>query len=117
MYRLNIIAAGDTVTVEMHQQPNDRSCANDAIGVSLHRKLVTADGLNDQQGNHYGPINIYLAQVPDATTANGYDNGWFKINEMGLPSDNPDYWATEVLNVRESAFYCAIRSSYSRYYA
>ena len=35
--------AGDQVTVEMHQQPGDRSCANEAIG-----------------GDHYGPINVSL---------------------------------------------------------
>ncbi|TFY83255.1 hypothetical protein EWM64_g754 [Hericium alpestre] len=75
------IQPGDSVTVEMHQQPGDRSCANEAIG-----------------GDHYGPINIYMAKVSDATTAVGSDASWFKINEMGLPSDNPDYWATEVLN-------------------
>jgi len=72
---------GDTVTVEMHQQPGDRSCSNEAIG-----------------GDHYGPINIYLAKVSDATTAVGSSAGWFKISEMGLPSSSPDYWATEVLN-------------------
>ena len=36
-------AAGDEVTVEMHQQPNDRSCANEAIG-----------------GDHYGPVQVGL---------------------------------------------------------
>jgi len=72
---------GDSVTVEMHQQPNDRSCANEAIG-----------------GDHYGPINIYLAKVADATTAVGSSANWFKIDEMGMPSSSPDYWATEVLN-------------------
>ncbi|TFY55149.1 hypothetical protein EVG20_g9428 [Dentipellis fragilis] len=75
------VSPGDSVTVEMHQQPNDRSCANEAIG-----------------GDHYGPINIYMAKVDDATTAVGADASWFKINEMGMPSDAPDYWATEVLN-------------------
>jgi hypothetical protein len=39
-------SAGDTVTVEMHQQPADRSCANEAIG-----------------GDHYGPINVSLFPV------------------------------------------------------
>lgn len=38
------VTAGDTVTVEMHQQPDDRSCANEAIG-----------------GNHYGPVIVYMA--------------------------------------------------------
>ncbi|KZT43360.1 hypothetical protein SISSUDRAFT_1057764 [Sistotremastrum suecicum HHB10207 ss-3] len=73
--------AGDSVTVEMHQQPGDRSCADEAIG-----------------GDHWGPINIYLAKVSDATSAVGSSAAWFKISEMGLPSSNPDYWATEVLN-------------------
>ncbi len=41
-----------------------------------------------------------MAKVDDATTAVGADASWFKINEMGMPSDAPDYWATEVLNVR-----------------
>ncbi|KAJ3868267.1 glycosyl hydrolase family 61-domain-containing protein [Lentinula novae-zelandiae] len=75
------VMPGDQVTVEMHQQPADRSCATQAIG-----------------GDHYGPINIYLAPVDDATTADGPSASWFKISEIGLPSDNPDYWGTEVLN-------------------
>ncbi|EGO29817.1 glycoside hydrolase family 61 protein, partial [Serpula lacrymans var. lacrymans S7.9] len=72
---------GDAVTVEMHQQPGDRSCSTQAIG-----------------GNHYGPINIYMAKVSDATTAVGSSAAWFKVSEIGLPSDDPDYWGTEVLN-------------------
>ncbi|RPD54907.1 glycoside hydrolase family 61 protein [Lentinus tigrinus ALCF2SS1-7] len=75
------VMPGDEVTVEMHQQPGDRSCANEAIG-----------------GAHYGPINVYMAKVSDATTAVGSSAAWFKVSEMGLPSSNPDYWATEVLN-------------------
>lgn len=35
-----------------------------------------------------------MAPVSDATTAVGADASWFKVNEMGLVSDNPDYWAT-----------------------
>ena len=65
----------------MHQQPGDRSCANEAIG-----------------GDHWGPIMAYMAKVDDATTAVGSSASWFKISEMGLPSNNPEYWATEVLN-------------------
>ncbi|EIN08692.1 hypothetical protein PUNSTDRAFT_154784 [Punctularia strigosozonata HHB-11173 SS5] len=75
------VMPGDQVTVEMHQQPGDRSCANEAIG-----------------GDHFGPMQVYLAKVDDATTAVGSDANWFKIDEMGMPSDSPDYWATEVLN-------------------
>ncbi|KAI0090414.1 glycosyl hydrolase family 61-domain-containing protein [Irpex rosettiformis] len=75
------VSPGDTVTVEMHQQPGDRSCANEAIG-----------------GDHYGPINIYMAPVSNAASAVGYEQSWFKINEMGMPSNNPDFWATEVMN-------------------
>ncbi|KAK7676808.1 hypothetical protein QCA50_020214 [Cerrena zonata] len=73
--------AGDELTVEMHQQPGDRSCANEAIG-----------------GDHYGPVIIYMAKVDDATSAVGSDASWFKVAEIGLPSSNPDYWGTEVLN-------------------
>ncbi len=66
----------------MHQQPGDRTCANQAIG-----------------GAHYGPMLVYLAKVSDATTAVGSSSSWFKIAEIGMPSSNPDYWGTEVLNV------------------
>ena len=76
-----LCSAGDEVVVEMHQQPADRSCANEAIG-----------------GAHYGPIMIYMAKVDDAASAVGSSANWFKISEMGLPSNNPDYWGTEVLN-------------------
>ena len=40
-----------------------------------------------------------MAKVDDATTADGASAGWFKISEGGLPSNNPEYWETEVLNV------------------
>ncbi|KAG8889716.1 hypothetical protein FRB98_003008 [Tulasnella sp. 332] len=75
------VPAGSSVTVEMHQQPGDRSCADEAIG-----------------GDHYGPMQVYLAKVADATSAVGSSQSWFKIAEIGLPSSNPDYWGTEVLN-------------------
>ncbi|KAI0033486.1 glycoside hydrolase family 61 protein H [Vararia minispora EC-137] len=75
------VMPGDQVTVEMHQQPNDRSCANQAIG-----------------GAHYGPMSVWLAAVPNALSAVGSSSAWFKIAEMGMPSDSPDYWATQVLN-------------------
>ena len=44
----------------MHQQPNDRSCANEAIG-----------------GDHYCPVQVYMAKVDDATSAVGSDAAWF----------------------------------------
>ncbi|KAL0959876.1 hypothetical protein HGRIS_011545 [Hohenbuehelia grisea] len=72
---------GDSVTVEMHQQPGDRSCANEAIG-----------------GNHFGPMIIYLAKVSDAKTAVGSSAKWFKVSQMGLVSNNPDYFGNQVLN-------------------
>ncbi|KAF8911200.1 glycosyl hydrolase family 61-domain-containing protein [Mucidula mucida] len=61
------VQPGESVTVEMHQQPGDRSCANEAIG-----------------GNHFGPVIVYMAAVDDATSAVGADVGWFKVSEMGL---------------------------------
>lgn len=66
----------------MHQQPGDRSCADQAIG-----------------GDHYGPIQAYLAKVDDATTAVGYESNWFKVGELGMPSMNPDYWGTGKLSI------------------
>lgn len=79
------VNAGSTVTVEMHQQPNDRSCANEAIG-----------------GAHYGPVQVYMAKVSDASTAVGASSGWFKVfadtwaNTGSSGSD--DAWGTKDLN-------------------
>ncbi|KAI0796064.1 glycosyl hydrolase family 61-domain-containing protein [Abortiporus biennis] len=74
------VPAGGKVTVEMHQQPGDRSCANEAIG-----------------GNHYGPILVYMAKVDDAATAVGSSAGWFKIAEYGYDTASQE-WGTMVLN-------------------
>ncbi|KAG8697664.1 hypothetical protein FRC09_007720 [Ceratobasidium sp. 395] len=63
----------------MHQQPGDRSCANEAIG-----------------GNHDGPTIIYMAKVSDAASAIGSSVGWFKVAQTGLVSK--DYWGTDVMN-------------------
>jgi hypothetical protein len=71
--------AGDEVSVEMHAQPNDRSCASDAIG-----------------GNHFGPVMVYLSKVSDAETADGSDP-FFKIGESGY-DEASDTWGTDVLN-------------------
>jgi cellulase len=54
------VAAGDTVTVEMHQQNGDRGCKNEAIG-----------------GSHYGPVMVYMSKVDDSSKADG-SSGWFK---------------------------------------
>ena len=48
----------------------------------------------NQQVYHPGVVNIYMAKVDDATSAVGSDAAWFKVDEMGLPSSDPDYWAT-----------------------
>jgi len=71
------VPAGGTVTVEMHQQPGDRTCTTEAIG-----------------GNHDGPVLVYLSKVGDATKDMG--TSWFKIYHNGLVSK--DYWGTDVLN-------------------
>jgi len=47
---LTYFTAGDQLTVEMHQQPGDRSCANEAIG-----------------GDHFGPVQaspLNLRRMP-----------------------------------------------------
>ncbi|KAI3335841.1 glycosyl hydrolase family 61-domain-containing protein [Ustulina deusta] len=81
------VEAGATVTVEMHQQPKDRSCTNEAIG-----------------GDHYGPVQVYMAAVSDAASAVGSEASWFKIfadtwalNPSGSNGD-ADFWGTNDLN-------------------
>ncbi|KAH7382208.1 glycosyl hydrolase family 61-domain-containing protein [Pyrenochaeta sp. MPI-SDFR-AT-0127] len=78
-------AAGDTVTIEMHQH-NDRLCTKEGIG-----------------GAHWGPVLAYLGKVEDAATADGsgeffkiYQNGW-KKNPAASQGDN-DFWGTKDLN-------------------
>ncbi|KAG9041220.1 hypothetical protein FS837_012546, partial [Tulasnella sp. UAMH 9824] len=79
------VAAGSTVSVEMHQQFTDRTCTLDAIG-----------------GNHDGPVIIYLAKVPDSSTAAGSTASWFKVAQSGLITADATtqtyYWATDALN-------------------
>lgn len=53
------------MTVEMHAQIGDRSCANQAIG-----------------GNHFGPVLVYMSKVSDSTTDVG-SGEWFKVGEEG----------------------------------
>ncbi|CAE7177285.1 hypothetical protein PTT_14450 [Pyrenophora teres f. teres 0-1] len=80
------VPAGGTVTIEMHQQNGDRSCANEAIG-----------------GAHYGPVLVYMSKVADASTADGsapffkiFQDTWAKNTGGGGGSD--DYWGTKDLN-------------------
>ncbi|KAI1848582.1 hypothetical protein JX265_011564 [Neoarthrinium moseri] len=80
------VKAGDTVTIEIHQQPGDRSCNTEAIG-----------------GAHYGPVQAYLSKVSNSATADGSD-GFFKIyadtwakNPSGSSGDD-DYWGTKDIN-------------------
>ncbi|KAI1449310.1 glycosyl hydrolase family 61-domain-containing protein [Annulohypoxylon stygium] len=68
----------------MHAQPGDRSCGSEAIG-----------------GAHYGPVNVYMSQVPDATKADG-STPWYKIfadswSAKGSVGDG-DNWGTNDLN-------------------
>ncbi|KAF2182135.1 lytic polysaccharide monooxygenase [Zopfia rhizophila CBS 207.26] len=72
------VNAGDSLTVEMHQQPGQRSCKDPAIG-----------------GNHYGPVLVYMAKVADAKTAKSAS--WFKVAEDGYTGTTAS-WGTEILN-------------------
>jgi len=78
--------AGDTVTIEMHQQTNSRDCKSEGIG-----------------GAHWGPVLAYMGKVEDAATADGsgeffkiYENGW-KKNPAASQGD-ADFWGTKDLN-------------------
>ncbi|KAM7196557.1 glycoside hydrolase [Rhypophila sp. PSN 637] len=74
------VAAGSSFSVEMHAQPNSRSCSEQAIG-----------------GNHYGPVIIYMAKVSDATSADGASAEWFKVDEFGYNAGDKT-WGTDLLN-------------------
>ncbi|KAK7965805.1 glycosylhydrolase family 61-5 [Apiospora aurea] len=79
------VKAGDTVTVEIHQQPGDRNCNAEAIG-----------------GAHYGPVQVYMSKVSDASSADGAA-GWFKIfadtwAKGSGGSGDDDYWGTKDIN-------------------
>ncbi|KAG4218069.1 hypothetical protein PC116_g33451, partial [Phytophthora cactorum] len=68
----------------MVQQPGDRKCNSEAIG-----------------GNHFGPVNVYLSQVPDSSSADG-STPWYKIfadswSAKGAVGDG-DNWGTNDLN-------------------
>ncbi|KAI2634069.1 carbohydrate-binding module family 1 protein [Xylaria nigripes] len=82
-----VVTAGSTVTVELHQQPGDRNCANEAIG-----------------GDHYGPIQAYMAAVDDASSAAGADASWFKVfadtwsHSAGGANGDADNWGTKDIN-------------------
>lgn len=78
-------AAGDTVTIEMHQH-NDRDCTKEGIG-----------------GAHWGPVLAYMSKVEDAASADGsseffkvYENAW-KKNPSSSQGDT-DFWGTKDLN-------------------
>lgn len=73
-------SAGQTLTVEMHQQPGDRNCATEAIG-----------------GNHFGPVIIYMSKVADATKADG-SSAWFKVAQDGYFPANTT-WGTVSLSL------------------
>jgi cellulase len=73
------VPAGASVTVEMHQQPGDRNCANEGIG-----------------GNHFGPVLVYMTKVSDAKTADG-STPWFKIFESGYDPATKS-WGNDVIN-------------------
>ncbi|KAF2460497.1 glycoside hydrolase family 61 protein [Lineolata rhizophorae] len=74
------VEAGGDLTVEMHQQPGDRNCNNEAIG-----------------GQHYGPVMVYMCKVDDATVDDGTGCSWFKVAEDSF-SGTTESWGTEILN-------------------
>ncbi|KAI0897012.1 glycoside hydrolase family 61 protein [Annulohypoxylon nitens] len=73
------VAAGESVTVEMHQQPGDRDCSREALG-----------------GNHFGPVMVYMSKVEDAASADG-SSSWFKIFELGYDASTKT-WGNDLLN-------------------
>jgi cellulase len=60
------VKAGDTVSVEMHQQDGDRSCT---------LSTLTPEAIG---GAHWGPVHAYMSKVSDARTADG-STPFFKV--------------------------------------
>jgi cellulase len=75
-----------SVTDLIVKQPGDRTCTTEAIG-----------------GAHYGPVQVYMTKVSDASTADG-STGWFKIFKddwakiAGSSDAAADNWGTKDLN-------------------
>ncbi|KAF3932464.1 Endoglucanase-4 [Dactylella cylindrospora] len=79
------VAAGDTVTIEMHQQLTDRLCTTEGIG-----------------GAHWGPVLAYMSKVDDASSTDGAGS-WFKIYQdtwakYPTGDGSSDWWGTKDLN-------------------
>lgn len=78
-------AAGDEVTIEMHQH-DSRSATEEGIG-----------------GAHWGPVLAYMASVKDASAATG-EEGFFKVYQNtwakapGSTQGDSDFWGTKDMN-------------------
>jgi lytic cellulose monooxygenase (C1-hydroxylating) len=75
------VPAGSTVTAEMNQQPNDRSCSDEANGCA-----------------HYGRVLGFMAAADDTASAEGADAARFKVfqgtwSSQGA-SGSDDNWGT-----------------------
>jgi cellulase len=78
------VKAGDTVSVEMHQQDGDRSCT---------LSTLTPEAIG---GAHWGPVHAYMSKVSDARTADGstpffkvFANTWAPANNGAVSSNHP----------------------------
>lgn len=81
------VKAGDTVSVEMHQQQGDRSCTLSSL---------TPEAIG---GAHWGPVQAYLSKVSDARTADG-STPWFKIfantwSPANAGAGDNDWWGVK----------------------
>jgi hypothetical protein len=81
------VKAGDTVSVEMHQQNGDRTCTLSSL---------TPEAIG---GAHWGPVHAYMSKVSDARTADGstpffkiFANTWSPANNGA--GDN-DWWGVK----------------------
>ncbi|MCJ1446792.1 MAG: hypothetical protein MMC23_007299 [Stictis urceolatum] len=98
------VTAGQTIAPEMHQQPGDRSCAEEAIG-GAHCKQHPLYSQPSLHSPNYspatkpptdGPVIMYMSKVTDATTADG-SSPWFKVNQNGYNTANST-WGNQILN-------------------
>ena len=103
-HHADLVPAGQTIAPEMHQQPGDRSCAEEAIG-GAHCKQHPLYSQPSLHSPNYspatkpptdGPVIMYMSKVTDATTADG-SSPWFKVNQNGYNTANST-WGNQILN-------------------
>ncbi|CCA70417.1 related to endoglucanase IV [Serendipita indica DSM 11827] len=83
------------VRLPQNNNPVTSVTSND---IACNAGAASSSGLCSVKPGDKVTVEIYMAKVSDAKTAVGSSAGWFKVSEMGLASNNPNYYGSQVLN-------------------